>query len=93
MDKHLSDRFTSLVDVFNLLRSYVLSLCQFKDVLFPVDDLQGAILFGGRGAACEQVQQLLSARQRAFPVHYHLILITSGGGQLLTHFADRQTEA
>lgn len=44
VDEHLSHRFTSHVDIFNLLRRYVFSLCQFKYVLFPVDDLQGAIL-------------------------------------------------
>lgn len=52
VDKHLSDRFTSQVDVLDLLRCYVFSLCQFKDVLLPVNDLQGAILFiraEGRG--------------------------------------------
>lgn len=49
VDKHLSHRLTSQVDVFDLFRSDVLSLCQFEDVLFPVYDLQSAVLFGGGG--------------------------------------------
>lgn len=52
VDKHLSDRFTPQVDVFNLLGCYVLSLCQFEYVLFPVNNLQGTILFI-RGQGCE----------------------------------------
>lgn len=44
MNIELCHRFTPDVDVFNLLRGDVLALRQLKDVLFPVDDLQRAIL-------------------------------------------------
>ena len=45
VDKHLSNGFASLVDIFNLFRCDVFSLCQFKYMLFPVDNLQGTVLF------------------------------------------------
>lgn len=45
IDKHLSHWLASHVDILNLFRCYIFSLCQFKYVLFPVDNLQGAILF------------------------------------------------
>lgn len=57
VDKHLSDRLTPHVDVLDLLRCYVFSLCQFEYVLFPVDDLQGTVLYtrGWGGGCCQGV--------------------------------------
>lgn len=45
MNKDLSQGGAAAVNVLDLLRSDVLSLCQFKDVLFSVDDLQSAVLW------------------------------------------------
>lgn len=44
MHKSLSHGFTPDVNVLDLLRSNVLSLCQLKDVLLTVHDLQRAVL-------------------------------------------------
>lgn len=44
MHKYLRHRITPHVDVLYLLRSNVLALCQLKDVLLSVHNLQGAIL-------------------------------------------------
>ena len=44
MNVELGERFAPDVDVLNLLGRDVLSLCQLKDVLLPVNDLQRAVL-------------------------------------------------
>lgn len=44
MHVELRHWLTPDVDVLNLLRRNVLALRQLKDVLLPVDDLQGAVL-------------------------------------------------
>lgn len=43
MHKYLGHWVAAGVDVFNLLRSDVLTLGQLKDVLLPINDFQGAI--------------------------------------------------
>lgn len=51
MNKELCHRITPGVDVLYLLRCDVLPLSQFKDVLFPVHNLQGAVLETHNSAA------------------------------------------
>lgn len=52
VDKHLSHRLAPQVDVLDLFGCDVLSLCQLKYVLLPVDDLQGPVL-PSREEGCE----------------------------------------
>lgn len=46
MHIELCHRLTPNVDVLNLLRGDVFTLCQLEDVLLPVNDFQCAILQG-----------------------------------------------
>lgn len=46
MHIELCHRLTPNVDVLNLLRGDVFTLCQLEDVLLPVNDFQCAVLQG-----------------------------------------------
>lgn len=54
MDVELCHRFTSNVDVLDLLWGNVLALRQFEDVLFPINDLQRAILQDKKNASLKK---------------------------------------
>lgn len=69
MYKDLGYRSTSNIDIFNLLWSNVFSLCKFKYILLPVNDLQCSILEVKGG--CHQFQVPVSLLQAA---EYNVLL-------------------
>lgn len=54
MNIKLRHRLAPNVDVLDLLRGDVLALCQLENVLFPVNDLQRAVLQNRRNVSSKQ---------------------------------------
>lgn len=64
MDKNLQYWSASGVNIFYLLWSNVFSLCQFENILLPVNDFQSSILYEADKSTCVEALVMVSVGRR-----------------------------
>lgn len=64
MDKNLQYWSASGVNIFYLLWSNVFSLCQFENILLPVNDFQSSILYEADKSTCAEALVMVSVGRR-----------------------------